>query len=73
MRDEEYTIVYAPVPNLDDPNNKIDKMIDWCTDHIGEWETDWMWAYKDDSGSNNDTMFYFADATKATLFALKWT
>jgi lauroyl/myristoyl acyltransferase len=72
MRDEEYTIVYSPVPNLDDPNDKIDKMIDWCNDYIGEWETDWMWAYKDGS-SNPDTMFYFADATKATAFALKWT
>ena len=69
---------YVTVPinvSLEENNDKIDPMIDWCNEFL-EYDTDWLWQYADQDASkefNFNVEFSFTDPKVAAMFALKWS
>lgn len=54
-------------------DDRINQMIDWCNDNVGENITTWEWSYVDDSPFNSDVNFYFLKPEMATIFSLRWS
>jgi len=53
-------------------HNQFTEIILWCTQFIGEENTNWYWTYVNDSVFDSMIDFVFSKEEYANLFALRW-